>query len=118
MAECGVRAYLGSDEVELHGYAQENGVVILGFRPDQVNEQLRQGQSIEIRVKSTNLKQDLSFTMKGEVLLSEDDGDGGRLTQVGIQGDSGRYINQISAAIAQRQEEIFAFFRQAKGLSA
>jgi hypothetical protein len=117
MAECGVLAYLGTHEVELHGYAKENGVVILGMTPDQMNSSVKIGQVIEVQVKSTNLKTDLSFTMKGEVIQIDDDEAGGALVQVVIQGDSGRYINQIRETIMQRQEEIFAFFKKAKGLS-
>ncbi|NDG84188.1 MAG: hypothetical protein EBX52_04015, partial [Proteobacteria bacterium] len=110
MRDCGIRAQVQGEDVDLVSYSEDQPVVIVGtLKEYELNSEI----SIEIR--SDNLKRELGFDLSGVVSSIEKVADGQALFTVRLNMDSYQRISLIRDAITKRQEEIFKFFKQAKG---
>jgi len=110
MKDCGLRATVDGEEVDLVSYSEDEPIVIVGMLGD-----FKENSEISIEVHSDNLKRELEFKLNGKVVKVEKSPEGHSLVTVRLNTDSYQRIFLIRDAIQARQQEIFEFFKQAKG---
>ena len=110
MKDCGIRATVDGEEVDLVSYSEDEPIVIVGMLGD-----FKENSEISIEVHSDNLKRGLEFKLNGKVVKVEKSPEGHSLVTVRLNTDSYQRIFLIRDAIQARQQEIFEFFKQAKG---
>jgi len=110
MRDCGLRASVEGEEVDLESYSEDEPVVVVGTLREYAA-----GSRISIEIRSENLNRDLDFDLNGSVTAVEKMAEGQSLLTVHVDRDSHRRISLIREAVRIRQEEIFSFFKRAKG---
>lgn len=110
MKDCGIRAMVAGQEVDLVSYSEDEPIVLVGA----IGE-FNENSEISIEIRSDNLKRELEFNLNGSVIKSEKSSEGQALITVQLNSDSYQKIFLIRDAIQARQNEIFEFFKQAKG---
>ena len=110
MKDCGIRAMVNGEEVDLVSYSEDEPIVIVGMLGE-----FAENTEISIEIRSDNLKRDLEFNLNGSVVKVEQSTEGQSLVTVKLSSDSYQRIFLIRDAIQARQQEIFEFFKRAKG---
>ncbi len=111
MRDCGLRASLRGEEIELLSYSEESPVLMFGG-PSELN--LKEAVSIDIR--SENLGPSLDFKLVGVISSAQKDESGRGVFQLTLHPDSHKNVVKIREAIDRRQAEVLDFFKKAKGM--
>jgi hypothetical protein len=111
MRDCGVRAMMNGEDVELMSYSETQPIITIG-----TSIKIKIKDEIDIQIESDNMKyEDLNFTLKGIVSGVEVDDQERIIATVVLKTESHKKIGKIKFAVEKRQAEIFEFFKRAKG---
>jgi hypothetical protein len=110
MRDCGIRALLKGEEIELLSYSEESPTLLIG-----TGAELKIQDPVSLTIRSENLSRNLDFNLAGVVSAAEKDETGRGVFTVILHSDSHQRLSQIRDAMERRQSEILEFFKKAKG---
>ena len=112
MKACGITARLKDVDIEMCSYSEKEDFILLGVERSLIELQ----EIIEVDIESKNLKESLSFRIRG--MISEMDFPQSEqvVAKLVIHADSKEKTRKIRQAVERRQEEIFLFFDQVRGV--
>ncbi len=111
MRDCGLRATLREEDVELLSYSEESPLLTFGGPSE-----LKLKDAVSLDVRSENLGPALDFKLVGVISSVEKDESGRGVFQLTLHPDSHKNVGKIREAIERRQAEVLAFFKKAKGM--
>ncbi len=111
MRDCGLRATLRGEDIELLSYSEESPLLTFGGPSD-----LNLKEAVALEVRSENLGPALDFKLVGVISSVQKDESGRGVFQLTLHPDSHKNVGKIREAIEHRQAEVLDFFKKAKGM--
>ena len=111
MRDCGLRATLRGEDIELLSYSEDSPLLSFGGPSE-----LKLKETVSLEVRSENLGPTLDFKLIGVISSVQKDESGRAVFQIALHPDSHKNVGKIREAIERRQAEVLAFFQKAKGM--
>jgi hypothetical protein len=111
MRDCGLKAVLRGEEIELLSYSEESPLLSFGGPLD-----LKLKEAVSLEIRSENLGGLSDFKLVGVISSADKDETGRGVFQLSLHPDSHKNVGKIREAIERRQAEVLDFFKKAKGM--